>query len=144
MLARLIEALAPYLSQTQCDVALDQIDPTAGFLGSSARALASLAPYLNAAQLGRAFELLVQLQEEDGFEYGLFDADQALCARLLALPLQPAMAIWQAALPGFAQQPRRLFVQHAFRFADLFERLGGRGTVERFVRDLTEAFERWR
>ena len=42
MLARLIEALAPYLSLTQCDVALDQIDLTAGFLGSSARALAYL------------------------------------------------------------------------------------------------------
>lgn len=144
LLACLIEALAPHLSQAQCAAALDSIDPTADYLHASAHALSALAPSLGEDQLGRAFKLLVEIQEEDGFEPWLAAVGRTLCTRLLALPPPHALAIWQEALPGFEQQPRRLFVRHALCFARLFERLGSQGTVEHFVRDLGDAFERWR
>jgi hypothetical protein len=144
LLACLIEALAPHLSQAQCAAALDRIDPTTDYLHASAHALSALAPYLGEDQLGQAFKLLVEIQEEGGFEPWLAAVGRTLCTRLLALPPPHALAMWQETLPGFAQQPRRLFVQHALRFAEFFERVGGRGTVERFVRDLGDVFERWR
>lgn len=141
--ADMLAALAPHLSEAQHSTALERIDPTGGFPGATIRALAALTPHLDAVHLERAIDVYAQACDDEWAESFLPEMDRELCARLLTLAPDSALALWRRSLRGFARRPRRLFVRHLLTFTNFCERLGGTGTTDRLTHALVEAFARW-